>query len=202
MSLCRVCIQVVWKILFHGICSTMIVHLCKQQSLCFFTQLCRLIGWGIILPQKRMWSNYYFGICLKETTVQRFNIITLSFANNSHGSFLPHHGWSWDIFLLQLYKCFSYKMSHEANHIYFLCLIPVRIVFCMATCCCNGHFNETFFVYGVSILVIDPINSAFLGMINVKILHGKSITLYLWSHQIPDVLGHSAYTSMPYSHFL
>ncbi len=37
-------------------------------------------------------------------------------------------------------------MSHEENHIYFSCLIPVRIVFCMATCYCNDRFNETYFM--------------------------------------------------------
>jgi hypothetical protein len=40
------------------------------------------------------------------------------------------------------------------------------------------------YVYGVSILVIDPTDSTILGMIDVKKLHGKSITLYLCSHQI------------------
>jgi hypothetical protein len=34
------------------------------------------------------------------------------------------------------------------------------------------------------ILVIDPMDSAVLGMINVKKLHGESITSYLDSHQI------------------
>ncbi len=68
--------------------------------------------------------------------------------------------------------------------------------FCVATCCCNNHFNETFLCYGVSILVINPIDSAILGMINVKKLHGKSITLYLWFNQIQNALGHNAYSSM------
>jgi hypothetical protein len=38
-------------------------------------------------------------------------------------------------------------------------------------------------------------------MINVKKLHGKLITLYLWSHQIWDALGHNAYSYMTYSLF-
>ncbi len=63
--------------------------------------------------------KYFFDICLKEITEQKFFIITHWFANNSHGlSFLPHHRWGWDIFLWQQYKCASYEMSHEANHIY------------------------------------------------------------------------------------
>jgi hypothetical protein len=41
-----------------------------------------------------------------------------------------------------------------------------------------------FFVHSVSIKVIDPADSAILGMINVTKLQGKSITLYLCSHQI------------------
>ncbi len=69
------------------------------------------------------------------------------FANNNHGSFLPHYGWTRDIFPRQPYKCVSYEMSHEANHIYFSCLIPVRMVFCMATCCCNDCFNQTFLLW-------------------------------------------------------
>ena len=40
------------------------------------------------------------------------------------------------------------------------------------------------------------------GMINVKKLYGKSITTYLWSHQIWDVLGHNANSYMAYSLFL
>jgi hypothetical protein len=68
-----------------------------------------------------MWSNTIFLWHLsKRIAVQRFFIITLWFANNSHGSFLPHYGWSQDIFLQQPYNCVSYEMSHEANHIYFL----------------------------------------------------------------------------------
>ncbi len=98
-----------------------------------------------------------------------------AFANNSHGSFLPHYGWSRDIFPRQPYNCVSYEMNHEANHIYFSYLIPVRIVFCIATCCCINHCNETYLCYGISILVIDPMDSALLGMINVKKLLGKSI---------------------------
>ncbi len=35
------------------------------------------------------------------------------------------------------------------------------------------------YVNGVSILVIDPMDSAVLGMINVKKLHGELITTYL-----------------------
>ncbi len=35
-------------------------------------------------------------------------------------------------------------MSHKANHIYFSCLIPVRIFFCVATFCCNNNFNDMF----------------------------------------------------------
>ncbi len=68
-------------------------------------------------------------------------------------------------------------------------LIPVRIDFCMATCCCRDRFN-----YGIFILVIDPTNFVILGAINVKKLHGKSITMYLWSHQIQDALWHQAYS--------
>jgi hypothetical protein len=146
--------------------------------------------------------TYFFGICPKEITVQRFFIITLWLSNNSHGLFLPHYGWSWDIFPWQPYNYVSYEMSHEANHIYFSCLVPVRIVFCMATCCCNDRFNETYFCYDVTILVIDPIDSALLGMINVKKLHGKLIITYLWSHQIQDALGYNAYSYMTYSLFL
>ncbi len=52
------------------------------------------------------------------------------------------------------------------------------------------------------ILVIDPMDSAILGMINVKKLHGKLITTYLWSHQLQDVLGHNAYSYMTYFLFL
>ncbi len=48
------------------------------------------------------------------------------------------------------------------------------------------------FVYGVSILVIDSMDSAVLGMIDVKKLHGKLITMYLWPHQIWDAPGHYA----------
>ncbi len=69
------------------------------------------------------------------------------------------------------------------------------LCFCVATWCCNDWFNEMFFIYGVSILVVDPMDSAILGMINVKKLHGKSITFFLWSHQIQDALGHNAYSS-------
>jgi hypothetical protein len=58
----------------------------------------------------------------------------------------------------------------------------------VASCCCNNHLNETFLCYGVSILDIYPMDSAVLGMINVKKLQGKSITLYLHSHQIQDPL--------------
>jgi hypothetical protein len=59
--------------------------------------------------------------------------------------------------------------------------------FCVATCCCNGRFNETFFCYGVSILVIDPTDATVLGMMDVKKMHGKSFTSYLCSHQeIPE----------------
>ncbi len=90
-----------------------------------------------------MWSNKKkFDVCPKETTLQRFFIISLWFANNRHGSFLPHYRWSQDIFSQQLYKCVSYEMSHEADHIHFSCLVPVRIVFCMATCCCNNRLNK------------------------------------------------------------
>ncbi len=46
--------------------------------------------------------------------------------------------------------------------------------------CCNDHFNETYFCYGVSISVIDPMDFAILGMINVNKLHGRLITMYLW----------------------
>ncbi len=94
-------------------------------------------------------------------------------------SFLPHYQWSRDIFPRQLYKCVSYEMSHEANHIYFSCFVPVRIVFCMATCCCNSHFKRNPFCYGIFILVIDPMDSAVLGTINGKKLHGKSI-IRIW----------------------
>ncbi len=66
--------------------------------------------------------------------------------NNSQGSFFPHYGWSRDIFQWQPYKCVSYEMSHEANQIYFTCLIPVRIVLLCGNICCNNHFNETLFV--------------------------------------------------------
>ncbi len=44
-------------------------------------------------------------------------------------------------------------------------------------------------------------DSAVLGMINAKKLHGKLIILYLWSHQIWDVQGHNAYSYMTYSLF-
>ncbi len=84
----------------------------------------------------------------------------------------------------------------------FLCLVPVRIVFCVATCCCNHRFNETYFCYGVSFLVINPMDSAISGMINVRKLHWKLIATYLWSHQIQDALGHNAYSYMIYSLFL
>ncbi len=66
-------------------------------------------------------------------------------------------------------------MSHEANHLYFSCLVPAKIVFSCGNICCNDHFNEAYFCYGVSILVIDPMDFAILGMINVNKLHGKSI---------------------------
>ncbi len=36
-------------------------------------------------------------------------------------------------------------MSHEANHIYFTCFVPVRIVFLCGNICCSNHFNETLF---------------------------------------------------------
>ncbi len=88
-----------------------------------------------------MWSNKIF-------------LWHLSKWNNSHGSFLPHYGWSWDIFPWQPYNCVSYAMSHEANHIYFSCLVPVRTVFCVATCCCNDRFNETLFVMVFSFLLL------------------------------------------------
>ncbi len=93
-------------------------------------------------------------------------------------------------------------MSHEANHIYFSYLIPVRIVFCMQHVAVKTILMKHFYVYGVSILVIDPMDSSVLGMMNVKILHGKSFTSYLCSHQIQDALGHNAYSSMTYSLFL
>ncbi len=80
-----------------------------------------------------MWSNKIF-------------LWRLSKRNNSHGSFLPHYGWSRDIFRRQPYKCVRYEMSYEANHIYFSCLIPVGIVFFCGNICCNNHFNETLFV--------------------------------------------------------
>jgi hypothetical protein len=56
-----------------------------------------------------------------------------------------------------------------------MCWLILKADFGVATCCCNNHFNELFLCYGVSILVIDPMDSAVLGMINVKILYGKSI---------------------------
>ncbi len=157
--------------------------------LSFVTQLCEVI-------------KYFLDVCPKEITALRYFIITLWFVNNSHGSFLPHYEWSRDIFPWQPYKCVSYEMSHEANHIFFSCLVPVRIVFLHGNICCSNHFNETYFCYGVSISVIDPTNFAVLGIINVKKLHGKSITTYLWSHQIRDALGHNAYSYMIYSLFL
>ncbi len=128
--------------------------------------------------------------------MQRFFFITFWFANNSHGSFLSHHWWSWEIFPGQLYNCVSYEISHETNHIYFSCLIPARIVFCMATCWWGDRFNEMFLCYGVSIIVIDPMDSAVLGMINVTKLHRKLITMYLWSQQIQDALGYNSNSSM------
>ncbi len=159
-----------------------------------------MIGWVSILPQKQMWSNYFLDVCPKETSVQRYFIITLWFANNSYGSFLPHNRWSRDIFLWQPYKCVSYEVSHEANCIYFSCLIPVRIVLCMATCCCKDFFNEKLLCCDVSILVIGSMDFAVLGMINVKKMHGKLIITYLWSHQIQDALGNNAYSSMTLFH--
>jgi hypothetical protein len=45
--------------------------------------------------------------------------------------------------------------------------------------CYNDRFKETYFCYGVSIIVIDPMDSAILGMINVNELHGKLTTMYL-----------------------
>ncbi len=47
---------------------------------------------------------------------------------------------------------------------------------------------KPFYVYGVVILVIDPIDSAVLGMMNMKKMHGKSITSYLFPHQKWDPL--------------
>ncbi len=100
----------------------------------------------VVFCYSTMWSNKVFLWHLsKRNAVQRFIIITLFFANNCHGSFLPQYGLSWDIFPRQSYKCVSYEMSHEANHIYYSCLVPVRIVSCIATCCCNYHFNEILF---------------------------------------------------------
>jgi hypothetical protein len=61
---------------------------------------------AIFFCYSAMWSNKIF-------------LWHLSKRNNSHGDFLPHYGWSWDIFPRQPYKCVSYKMSHEANHIFF-----------------------------------------------------------------------------------
>ncbi len=155
-----------------------------------------MIGWGSIFPQKSMQSNKIFLWRLSKT-----NCCTdLWFTNN--GSFLPHHGWSQDILPRQTYKWVSYEMSHETNHMYFSCLIPVRIEFCVSTCCCNDCFNKILFDVVFSFLIIDPMDFAILGMINVKKLHGKLITMYLWSHQIQDALGHNAYSYMAYSLFL
>ncbi len=55
-----------------------------------------------------------------------------------------------------------------------------KLFFFRGNICCNNHFNKTYFRYGVSILVIDPIDFAILGMINVNKLHGRLITTYLW----------------------
>ncbi len=91
------------------------------------------------------------------------------------GHFFPTKGEVGNIFPRQPYQCVSYEMSHEANHIYFSCFVPVRIVLCLATCCCNDRFNKNPFCYGIFILVIDPMDSAVLETINVNKLHGKSI---------------------------
>jgi hypothetical protein len=61
------------------------------------------------------------------------------------------------------------------------CCFILKAVFGAAKCCPNNHVDETFYVYGVSILVVDPPDAAALGMINVKTSCGKSITLYLCS---------------------
>ncbi len=157
----------------------MLVRLCKEPSLCFSLNYVKwLVEVAFFLRKECEVIKYFFDVCPKEITVQRLFIITLWFAHKSHGSFRPHHGWSWDIFSQQPYKCVRYEMSHKANHMYFSCLMPVQIFFCVATCWCNNHFNETFLCHGISILVTDPMDSAILGLIHVKILHGKSITCF------------------------
>ncbi len=104
-------------------------------------QVCGLnpAGWSILwahgLPY--LWQFYagasmqiaIFVFCYSTMQSNKIFLWHLSKKNNSHGSFLPHYGWSWDIFPQQLYKCVSYEMSHEANHLYFSCFAPVRMVF-------------------------------------------------------------------------
>jgi hypothetical protein len=119
--------SILWSQLFVTVSMTVLCYDRASMQIAIF-----VFGYSI------MWSNKIF----LWHTVQLFFIITLWFANNSHGSFLPHYGWSQDIFPWQAYKCVSYEMSHEANHIYFSCLIPVTTVFCVATCCYYDYFNE------------------------------------------------------------
>ncbi len=87
-------------------------------------------------------------------------------------------------------------MSHEANHIYFSCLIPVRIVFCVAICCCNNRFNETYFMSMVFHLSHWPNGLCPLGDDKCEEITWEVNYTYLWSHQIQDALGHNAYSSM------
>ena len=117
-------------------------------------------------------------------------------------SFLTHYGWSQDISPRQPYKCVSYEMSHEANHIYFSCLIPVRIVFWVATCCCNNHSNETRLMLWRLHMSHQPNGLCRLGDDECEEIAREVNYTYLWSHQIQDVLRHNAYCYMTYSLFL
>jgi hypothetical protein len=105
-------------------------------------QVCGLnpAGWSILWKrglQPYLWQFYASAsmqiaisvFCYSTMWSNKIFLWRLSKRNNSHGSFLPHYGWRQDIFLQQPYKCVSYEMSYEANHTYFSCLVPVRIVF-------------------------------------------------------------------------
>ncbi len=127
-------------------------------------QVCGLnpAGWSILSThglQPYLWQFYasasmqiaIFVFCYSTMWRNKIFLWHLSKRNNSHGSFLPHYGWSQDIFPRQPYKCVSYEMSHEANHIYFSCLVPVRIVFLCGNMLLQWPFQWNPFCYGIFI---------------------------------------------------
>jgi hypothetical protein len=114
-------------------------HECRATAV----QVCGLnpAGWSILWMHGLLYLWEFFAsasmqiaifvFCYSTMWKNKIFLWCLSKRNNSHGSFLPHYGWSQDIFPQQPYKCVSYEMSHEANHIYFSCLILVRIFLCV-----------------------------------------------------------------------